>query len=79
MEIALSPEAPFPTALNECFALYKWLLVKANAQSLGLSDVPRIILAGDSAGANLCCSTSIRVCSFILSIFIFHLINFMIR
>src|SRR3990167_8245886 len=43
--------------------MYKWLLSDANAKHLGLLHAPRIILAGDSAGANLCCALMIRVTS----------------
>ena len=45
-EYRLAPECPFPTALNDLFASYMWLL----RQNVAASD---IVLAGDGAGANL--------------------------
>lgn len=60
VDYTLSPEAMFPQALNECYAVYKWLQVPANCASLGLcKEGVRIILAGDSAGGNL----SLAVCA----------------
>ena len=62
--LGLSPENEFPSALNECFAAYTWLLDPNNAQSIGVpafESSPRIILAGDSAGGNLCCALTTRV------------------
>jgi len=49
-DYALSPEAAFPQALEECAALVRW--AAREGASLGL-DPSRIILGGDSAGANL--------------------------
>lgn len=45
LDYGLAPEHPFPTALNETIAAYKWLL----------KDYPptKIVLAGDSAGGSL--------------------------
>ena len=49
-DYALSPEARFPTALEECGAVLRW--VAAHGAEWGL-DGARIVLGGDSAGANL--------------------------
>ncbi|MBU8540331.1 alpha/beta hydrolase [Falsiroseomonas tokyonensis] len=49
-DYALSPEAPFPQALEECAAVVRW--VAARGAEWGL-DPARIVLGGDSAGANL--------------------------
>jgi acetyl esterase len=49
-DYALSPEAPFPQALEECAALVRW--VAAHGAEWGL-DPSRIVVGGDSAGANL--------------------------
>ncbi|KAG8224241.1 hypothetical protein J437_LFUL001620 [Ladona fulva] len=50
IDYSLSPEAPFPRALEEVLYAYCWAL--HNASILG-TTAERIILVGDSAGANL--------------------------
>ena len=45
-----SPEHPFPEPLNDCLAAIRWLQAEAVGMAL---DPERMILAGDSAGANL--------------------------
>ncbi|MBX3530956.1 MAG: alpha/beta hydrolase [Rhizobiaceae bacterium] len=50
VDYALSPEWPFPQAVNECRDVAKW--VRANAAALDV-DTSRIAIGGDSAGANL--------------------------
>ena len=50
------PEHKFPTAHNDAFAAYQWVL--KNAQSLK-ANPQRIALAGESAGGNLACNVSI--------------------
>ncbi|KAL1138731.1 hypothetical protein AAG570_008793 [Ranatra chinensis] len=50
VDYSLAPEAPYPRALEEVFFAYCWTI--SNAHILG-STAERIILAGDSAGANL--------------------------
>ncbi|KAF9431585.1 hypothetical protein BGZ76_000106 [Entomortierella beljakovae] len=55
VEYSLSPETPFPGALNECVAAFKDLV-----ENHGV-DPRRIILAGDSAGGNLCLTTSLKI------------------
>lgn len=50
VDYSLAPEAPFPRALEEVFFAYCWML--KNAESLG-TTAQRIVVAGDSAGANL--------------------------
>ncbi|MBV1798643.1 alpha/beta hydrolase fold domain-containing protein [Siccirubricoccus sp. G192] len=49
-DYALSPEAAFPQALEECAGVAAW--VAAHGAEWGL-DPARIVLGGDSAGANL--------------------------
>ncbi|WP_372623508.1 alpha/beta hydrolase [Falsiroseomonas sp.] len=49
-DYALSPEAPFPQALEECAAVVRW--IARNGAEWGL-DPSRIVVGGDSAGANL--------------------------
>jgi acetyl esterase len=49
-DYALSPEAAFPQAIEECAAVVRW--VARQGAEWGL-DPSRIVLGGDSAGANL--------------------------
>lgn len=42
-----APEAPFPAALHDCVAGYRWLVTTA------ATDPRNVVLAGDSAGGNL--------------------------
>lgn len=65
IDYSLAPDAPFPRAIEEVFYAYCWAL--KNAAFLG-TTAETIILAGDSAGANLnlacainCINHSIRV------------------
>eukprot|EP00128_Syssomonas_multiformis_P017428 Colp12_sorted_trinity150504_noHs@21971 len=57
IDYSLSPEAPYPQALHECFYVYCWALT--HAAKLG-SKAERVLLAGDSAGANLCAAVAIK-------------------
>lgn len=54
MEYALAPEAPFPAALQEVAAVVDMLLARLPATG------PRLVLAGDSAGANLALVEAMR-------------------
>ncbi|HWT09200.1 MAG TPA: alpha/beta hydrolase, partial [Roseomonas sp.] len=49
-DYALSPEAAFPQALEECAAVVRW--VAKHGAEWGL-DPSRIVIGGDSAGGNL--------------------------
>ncbi|WP_203074187.1 alpha/beta hydrolase [Falsiroseomonas ponticola] len=49
-DYALSPEAAFPQALEECAAVVRWVV--RHGAEWGL-DPARIVVGGDSAGANL--------------------------
>lgn len=55
-DYALSPEAPFPQALEECAAVVRW--VAKNGAEWGL-DPTRIVVGGDSAGGNLAIATAL--------------------
>jgi len=55
-DYALSPEAPFPQALEECAAVVRW--VAAHGAEWGL-DTSRIVVGGDSAGGNLAVATAL--------------------
>ncbi|KAI4229494.1 MAG: hypothetical protein L6R36_000853 [Xanthoria steineri] len=49
-----APEHPYPYALNECFDVYRSLIV-SQGRCIGLSGstMPRVVVTGDSAGGNI--------------------------
>ncbi len=53
----LAPDHPFPAALKDVNHAFKWLV--ENAERFG-GDIGRIVLAGESAGANLVSSLAIE-------------------
>src|SRR5574341_230203 len=50
VDYRLAPEHPFPAALEDCLAVYHWLLKNGTSPK-------NIVIAGDSAGANLTLTT----------------------
>lgn len=50
IDYSLSPESKFPVALEECAAALDWVAAQADALNL---DAGRVLIGGDSAGANL--------------------------
>lgn len=58
VDYALSPEAQFPQALEECAAVVRW--IAAHGAEWGL-DGARIVLGGDSAGGNLALGTALHL------------------
>jgi acetyl esterase len=56
VDYALSPEAKFPQALEECVAVLRW--IAAHGGDWGL-DTTRLLVGGDSAGANLALATAL--------------------
>lgn len=57
VDYSLAPQNPFPSALNDCWQVYVWLLQNAE-QFLGVKP-ENFVLTGDSAGAHLACTLSI--------------------
>ena len=49
----LAPEHPYPAALDDCMAAYRWLLAQG-------FEAGRIVVAGDSAGGNLTLALLLR-------------------
>lgn len=54
IDYSLSPENKFPVALEECAAALDWIAAQADALNL---DAGRVLIGGDSAGANLSVAT----------------------
>jgi len=52
IDYKLSPEYKYPTALDECWQAYNWLIDNCY-EAFGITP-NKIVLAGDSAGANMC-------------------------
>ncbi|HXV00474.1 MAG TPA: alpha/beta hydrolase fold domain-containing protein [Caulobacteraceae bacterium] len=59
VEYPLSPEAPYPAALDQLVSLVLWL-DDGEAATIGV-DASRLALGGDSAGANLALAASLRL------------------
>lgn len=55
----LAPADPYPAAVEDTFAAYRWLI--EHAHRLG-GDPDRIVLAGDSAGGNLIAALTLAAC-----------------
>ncbi|XP_061718416.1 hormone-sensitive lipase [Cydia pomonella] len=60
VDYSLAPQAPFPRALEEVFYAYCWML--NNFSTIGTTG-KRIVFAGDSAGANLLASCTLKILS----------------
>jgi monoterpene epsilon-lactone hydrolase len=54
VDYRLSPEHPYPAALDDCVAAYEWLLAEG-------TEPGRIVVAGDSAGGNLALAMLLRL------------------
>lgn len=57
-----APEFPYPYALNECYDVYTTIM-NSKGRCIGMpgTEVPRVILSGDSAGGNLATSTTLMI------------------
>ena len=51
IDYRLAPDHPYPSALDDCWQAYNWIL--KYAQEEFELDIEKIILVGDSAGGNL--------------------------
>ncbi|KAG0249846.1 hypothetical protein DFQ27_009760, partial [Actinomortierella ambigua] len=62
LEYGKAPEHPYPYGLNECFDIYR-RIVSTKGRCVGLSGkkMPRIVLVGDSAGANFIVSIMVKI------------------
>lgn len=60
VEYRLAPENPYPAALEDILAAYRW--AADYARSFG-GDPRRLLLGGDSAGGNLAAVTANRICA----------------
>lgn len=58
VDYSLSPEAPYPRALDEIVGLVKW--IGENGARHGI-DSARLAIGGDSAGGNLAIATALRL------------------
>ncbi|KAI8724566.1 hypothetical protein NCS52_00026000 [Fusarium sp. LHS14.1] len=57
-----APEFPYPYAINECFDVYT-TIVNTKGRCVGLpgTEVPRVIITGDSAGGNLAVAATLMI------------------
>ncbi len=58
LHYGLAPEHPYPSGLDDCVDAARWL--GAHAAELGI-DPARLLIGGDSAGANLSAATILRL------------------
>lgn len=59
IDYRLAPRHPFPAAVEDAAAAYAWVV--AHAKDYG-GDVSRLVLAGESAGANLVAALTVAAC-----------------
>jgi acetyl esterase/lipase len=67
VDYRLAPEHPYPAGLDDCERVVRWLLDHAAAGGPGQSNAEaelgsgRLLIGGESAGANLALCTALRV------------------
>ena len=59
IDYSLSPENPYPVALNQCFSIYLQYLSGSNL--FKKLDLKNLLIAGDSAGGNLTASLILKI------------------
>ncbi len=59
IDYRLAPKHPFPAALDDCAVAYRWLVEHASQYG---ADPSRLVLAGESAGANLITALTLCCC-----------------
>ena len=59
IDYSLSPENPYPIALNQCFSIYLQYLNRSNI--FKKLDLNNLLIAGDSAGGNLTASLILKI------------------
>ena len=55
IDFRLAPEHPFPAALEDCLAAYRWLISEGGYQP------DQVVLVGESAGGNLAITTMLSL------------------
>jgi len=61
VDYRLAPEYPFPTPLEDCYSVLRWISGEGRTMlesSMFDADASRVIVLGDSAGANLAATVS---------------------
>lgn len=59
VDYRLAPQNAFPSAINDVWQVYYWLMAGGGQAHLGLPKIDKIILVGDSAGGNLVAAVTI--------------------
>nr|BAJ94871.1 predicted protein [Hordeum vulgare subsp. vulgare] len=60
LDYRLAPEHPLPAAYDDCLDALRWVLSAADPWVAAHGDLGRVLVAGDSAGANICHHVAIQ-------------------